>query len=108
MNTVDYPCGICGKEVESEDKAIQCESDCMCWFHARCVSLTDSEYEQLSKLERMWECPACRNPEFPELNSRDAVDTFHFDFQQNQVVCWEEVLSEIAVDLPVWSLFCIH
>ena len=83
MNAGDYPCGTCGIAVENEDRAIQCEGDCMCWFHARCVNLTESEYERLSESECIWECPACRDPELPDLNSRDAVDTFHFDFQQN-------------------------
>ena len=77
------PCGICTKEVECKDKAIQCESDCMRWFHAKCVKLTDQEYEQLAKSETIWECPACRSPDLPDLNTIDAVDIFHFDFQQN-------------------------
>ena len=39
--SVVYSCGECGEEVTDDDKAIQCESDCMCWFHADCVNLTD-------------------------------------------------------------------
>ena len=83
MNTVEYPCGVCGKDVECGTKAIQCESDCMLWFHAQCIHLTDDEYEALTDSDSIWECTSCRNSELPDLNSKDTVDTFHFDFQQN-------------------------
>ena len=77
MNTVQYPCGICGKDVKDGTKAIQCDSDCMLWFHAQCVHLTDDEYEALAELDSVWECTSCRNSELPDLNSKD---TGYFPF----------------------------
>ena len=79
----DYPCGVCGKDVKDDDKAIQCESDCMLWFHAECANLADEEYDKLSWTDAIWECQACISPGLPSLNSVHAVDVFHFDFQQN-------------------------
>jgi len=79
---MDYPCGACGKEVKDDDRAIQCEIDCMLWFHKRCLNLTEEQYDKLSKSDCFWQCSACKK-DLPELNSKDAVDVFHFDFQQN-------------------------
>ena len=83
LNVLSPFCGVCTREVEDDDKGIQCEGDCMRWFHARCANLTDQEYEQLCELETLWECPSCRDPNLPDFNTVDAVDVFHFDFQQN-------------------------
>ena len=82
MLRMDYPCGTCGEEVKDNDKAIQCEIDCMRWFHKRCLNLTEEEYDKLSKSDCFWQCSVCKK-DLPELNSKDAVDVFHFDFQQN-------------------------
>ena len=46
---MDYPCGICGREVKDDDEAMQCEVDCMFWFHKACINLSDEEYDELSK-----------------------------------------------------------
>ena len=63
---------IAKDEVKDDDKAIQCEIDCMRWL----------EYDKLSKSDCFWQCSACKK-DLPELNSKDTVDVFHFDFQQN-------------------------
>ena len=81
--SIDYSCGECGKEVTDDDKAIQCESDCMCWFQADCMNLSDDDYDKLSETDMIWECLSCKTPDLPELNSVDVVEVFHFDFQQN-------------------------
>ena len=69
--------------MQEDENSIQCESDCMLWFHVECTNLSDERFHELIESETMWECQACRDPELPELNSVDAVDVFHFDFQQN-------------------------
>ena len=81
--SIDYSCDECGKEVTDDDKAIQCGSDYMRWFHADCVNLSNDDYDELLEIDMIWECPSCKSPDLPELNSVDAVDVFHFDFQQN-------------------------
>ena len=79
---VAYKCGICAAEVEEDDNALQCENDCMMWFHISCVNITEEQYYQLAKSKTIWECSSCRDCDLPALNSVNAVDVFHFDFQQ--------------------------
>lgn len=55
----------------------------MRWFHADCANLSDNEYDELSETDTIWECPSCKTPDLPKLNSVEAVDVFHFDFQRN-------------------------
>lgn len=45
--------------------------------------IDDDEYDYLSASEGKWECSGCRKVDLPPLNSVDAVDVFHFDFQKN-------------------------
>ena len=83
MNQAEYFCGVCGLQVKEDESSIQCENECMLWFHVACANLTDDQFCQLSSADVIWECPVCRDPELPDLNSVDATDVFHFDFQQN-------------------------
>lgn len=83
MNVVDYPCRVCGEEVHDDDRALQCESECMLWFHAECANVGNEEYDSLSRSNSIWECPTCKSSGLPALNSVDAVDVFHFDFEKN-------------------------
>ena len=82
MNVQEYPCGVCEEDVENGGKAIQCDS-CLLWFHTECTSLTEQEYDNLSSSDSIWECLLCKHPDLPDFNTVDAVDVFHFDFQQN-------------------------
>ena len=81
----DYPCGVCKKDVFAEDKAIQCEGKCFYWHHIDCVGLTDDEYDCLSASDDIWQCQKCSstNDDLPSPNTVNAIDVFHFDFQQN-------------------------
>jgi len=54
----------------------------MLWFHISCINLSDKEYDQLCSSDCFWQCVRCKK-DLPEFNSKDAVDVFHFDFQQN-------------------------
>ena len=82
MTSIAFPCGVCNKEVGAHDSAIQCEGECQYWYHSSCVGICESEYTELSTSDAKWECSNC-NTGLPALNSVDAVDVFHFDFQQN-------------------------
>ena len=37
MCSSKYPCGACNNKVHDDEKAVQCENDCMLWFHAACI-----------------------------------------------------------------------
>lgn len=83
MELIDFPCAKCGSEVRNDDQGIFCEGECRSWYHARCMGINDEEYVRLSESDRKWEYTTCKDSEFPPFNSIDAVDTYHFDFQQN-------------------------
>jgi len=54
-------CEICGCNVESEHKGIECEI-CKHWFHANCVDIEDNEYEVLTSHKKgtiHWYCDNC-------------------------------------------------
>ncbi len=57
------------------------------WFHSNCglgVSLTDRQYKKLADSSEKWTCAnCCGDCTLPTFNSVNAVDVFHFDFQQN-------------------------
>ncbi len=55
----------------------------MLWHHTHCVKITDADYNLLAKSDCTWECSACNDESLLALNFVDAVDVFHFDFQQN-------------------------
>ena len=83
MALIEYPCGKCGNEVRDDDRAIFCEGECRSWYHARCVDISNDEYDSLTESEGKWECSECKSCDLPVFNSVDAVDVFHMDFQQN-------------------------
>lgn len=83
MALIEYPCGKCGNEVRDDDRAIFCEGECRSWYHARCVDISNDEYDSLTESEGKWECSECKSCDLPVFNSVDAVDMFHLDFQQN-------------------------
>jgi len=70
---------VCTQEVKANDQAVQCEVNCMFWFHISCVNLSDEDYEHLCSC---WQCTSCKK-DLPEFNSKDAVNVFHFNFQEN-------------------------
>ena len=41
-----YPCGICQKNVNNNQKAIEC-SNCKYWIHIKCNGTTDDEYRKM-------------------------------------------------------------
>ena len=71
------------EEVDVDDKGIQCEGECQYWYHCACLGINDGEYDCLAASDSKWECSKCSSADLPVLNSVDAVDVFHFDFQKN-------------------------
>ena len=83
---VQYPCGQCKLNVKDGDQAVQCEGPCSSWFHCSCglgLNLTSAQYKRLTTEEK-WMCAnCCGDYSLPAFNSVNAVDVFHFNFQQN-------------------------
>ena len=64
-----YPCGICQKNVNINQKAIEC-SLCKHWIHIKCNSTTNEEYDKMMEINslltdaeietREWYCNKCQ------------------------------------------------
>lgn len=56
----NYPestCPRCLKTVLDSEKGIQCESECARWFHASCIPMNDSTYnEYATNNKKIWHC----------------------------------------------------
>jgi hypothetical protein len=59
-----YPCGACGKNVNSNQKAMECE-DCLIWYHNKCMDMNDYNYEvHVQHNSYVWVCYKCGVPNF--------------------------------------------
>ena len=58
--TCNFPCSVCGKNVNKNQKAIEC-SKCLMWSHASCNRVGKSEYSELMEKddELPWYCLPC-------------------------------------------------
>ena len=83
-----YPCSVCEKNVNKNQKAIQC-SQCQLWSHASCNGIGKSEYKNLMDEDDdvPWHCIPCLVLE----NSR----IFPFGFLSKTELC-----DLMGVDLP--------
>ena len=86
-----FPCSVCGKNVNKNQKAIEC-SKCLMWSHASCNGIGKSEYSELMKEddELSWYCLPCLI-----LSNSEA---FPFGFLSKTELC-----DLFGVDMP--SLF---
>lgn len=70
--------------------------------------MNDEQYTFLSESDERWECPECQNSGLPSFNSVEAVDCFHFDFQQN-LPCPKLTVGQQFYCRLLWTyLFGIH
>ena len=63
---VEYPCGLCGVEVEDNDAGIEC-NDCKQWYHADCIHMNSHIYSTMGDADLSWHCIACGG--MPQFNS---------------------------------------
>lgn len=55
--TIEYPCGVCLKEVTNRQHGALCKSKCNRWFHKDCAKIPPAEYSKLSSDENViWNC----------------------------------------------------
>ena len=61
-----YPCTICTKPVQINQRDIGCDR-CDRWTHAACCGVSVDEYEQLDAQgeSSLWFCPSCISKELP-------------------------------------------
>lgn len=57
-------CGVCEKSITKKTKSVYCFGDCGKWFHLKCSSLSDNQFELLdseSETIEKWKCDKCRH-----------------------------------------------
>ena len=60
---IRYPCGICGRPVNRNHRAISCDN-CEHWFHIKCGNISPVEYNNMCKCDNIiWSCPKCKQKE---------------------------------------------
>ena len=65
-STTNFPCGICHKNIQTNQKAIYC-NNCNFYVHIKCNDISTSEYKELEKEldEVSWFCEKCTIDMFP-------------------------------------------
>ena len=64
-NTANDPCGICHKNIPSNQRAIFC-NNCNFYVHMKCIDLSAAEYKELEKESDVsWFCKKCTIVMFP-------------------------------------------
>ena len=54
-----YPCGVCQKNVNSNQKAMECE-DCLVWYHNKCVDMNNINFQvHVQHSSYVWVCFKC-------------------------------------------------
>ena len=82
-----FPCGICDKSVNKNQKSIYC-NNCDLWVHKSCEGLTDGEFQKLVEEDEHipLSCLVCKvksNAEifpFCLLSKLELLDLYSFDF----------------------------
>ena len=61
-----YPCGICHKNVNSNQKAMECEN-CLTWFHTKCIGMSKLNHQvHMQHSSYVWLCCGCGLPNFTD------------------------------------------
>ena len=61
-----YPCGMCNKNVNINQKAMECES-CTVWYHNKCTGMSNNLYNAHIEHESyVWICYKCGIPNFTD------------------------------------------
>lgn len=70
------PCGICRKNVNKNQKAMECET-CLKWYHNKCTGMKDALYHIHMEHESfVWICSKCGMPNLSNSTlSLDRVNT---------------------------------
>ena len=107
-----YPRGKCSVDIKHGDKALQCEGNCMQWFHCGCIfgfELTAAQYKKISLSEEEWRCAnCCGDHSLALFNKIGAVDVYHFDFQKNMPTPKLTVGKQFCLRLLWTYLFGIY
>ena len=77
---VKYPCGVCGKSVAKNHRAIQCDL-CDYWIHIKCNKFDKKDYDYFQKNEiETFHCLNCKSKYIPF----STLDNNQFDIAVNR------------------------
>ena len=50
---------IC-KQDQNNMKMVSCDGPCQDQYHINCVGMSETEFENITKIEKSWYCPLCQ------------------------------------------------
>ena len=74
-SSINFPCKVCGKNVNDNDQAIQCEL-CNYWIHINCNNLNYIDYKFLQNSNDPWYCILSLAVRFSPFNSMKSNENF--------------------------------
>ena len=95
--SINFPCKVCGKIVNDNDRAIQCER-CNYWIHINCNNLNNIDYKFLQSSNDPWYCILCCRQIFPfdsmksNKNFSMCVSNFHNNNKPGKAINNEDSL----------------
>ena len=93
---INIPCGLCGKSVNSNHKAVQCDI-CNFWIHIKCNGLTANDYESLKLSDDPWFCNNCTNEALP-FSIKVSPLVFNKSLSSAEVKTFLNKLSSVEID----------
>ena len=75
---MEFPCGLCSKPVERNQRGIQCDNGDR-WFHTRCctIAIGDQTYETLGTSSCIWICCDCNTTSHLSVPCHSLLDSYN-------------------------------
>ena len=89
-----YPCLTCSRACKWGQKAIACDT-CEAWYHADCMNMSTSRYEELANTSTPWYCEKCKSP-----NNSIIYDSF-LSFDRTQYSIHSDMSAPDSPGLPI-------
>ena len=77
---VQFPCGVCEKDVRENQRAICCDG-CDTWWHFKCITMSNITYKALRNSSKSWICCQCGLPNFDSsiFDNTEVITSNSFD-----------------------------
>lgn len=96
---INYPCGVCGKSVNKNHKALFCNI-CNLWVHIKCNGVNNKAYETLmnSNQDDSWYCIKCINDNLPFGTSTSPPETLNTALPPIELKNFLSKLNSLHID----------
>lgn len=104
-------CGLCGKLVKSNSKAVGCDGQCAKWYHKTCLKMGNQKYKFLGKNnDILWMCHNClSNPNFEPYSYDLNIDNGILNKNDVTMIdCSYTSNSFLHYNLDPWVSFNLH